>query len=221
MISRLDVAVDRRRRARPLWRAALCRQRAALEPVTERLRSTIPMLAARPNFAPKETLPDKLLAHIASLGWEHMVSAADTSGLPTRSNRRFRPCESCAPHSSMPLTVRFGTDSAMTPGRAAANKPTGERHAGPSRQAAWPVSQFPYATVPYRWESFSRDTCSHHVTQSVKHRPHRMLSLRRLFFHQRQIRGAKRPFLESIKIRVLVRPANGEPCRRSVECRVV
>ena len=30
------------------------------------------MLAARPNFAPKETLPDKLLAHIASLGWEHI-----------------------------------------------------------------------------------------------------------------------------------------------------
>jgi hypothetical protein len=30
------------------------------------------MLAARQNFAPKETLPDKLLAHIASLGWEHI-----------------------------------------------------------------------------------------------------------------------------------------------------
>ena len=28
----------------------------------------------------------------------------------------FRPCESCAPRSSMPLTVRFRTDSAMTPG---------------------------------------------------------------------------------------------------------
>jgi hypothetical protein len=25
-----------------------------------------------PNFAPKETLPEKLLAHIASLGWEHI-----------------------------------------------------------------------------------------------------------------------------------------------------
>ena len=33
------------------------------------------MLAARPNFAPKETLPDKLLAHIASLGWEHIGSS--------------------------------------------------------------------------------------------------------------------------------------------------
>ena len=30
------------------------------------------MLARGPNFAPKETLPDKLLAHIASLGWEHI-----------------------------------------------------------------------------------------------------------------------------------------------------
>jgi hypothetical protein len=30
------------------------------------------MLARGPNFEPKETLPDKLLAHIASLGWEHI-----------------------------------------------------------------------------------------------------------------------------------------------------
>ena len=38
MIPRLDVAVERRRRARPVWRAALCGQHTALEPVTERLR---------------------------------------------------------------------------------------------------------------------------------------------------------------------------------------
>ena len=31
MISRLDVAVDRRRRARPVWRETLCGQHAALE----------------------------------------------------------------------------------------------------------------------------------------------------------------------------------------------
>jgi hypothetical protein len=43
------------------------------------------------------------------------ASAAATSGLPNRSNRRFRPCESCAARSSMPLTVRFRTVSAMTP----------------------------------------------------------------------------------------------------------
>ena len=30
------------------------------------------MLAARPNFAPKETLPEQYLAHIASLCWEHI-----------------------------------------------------------------------------------------------------------------------------------------------------
>jgi hypothetical protein len=42
-------------------------------------------------------------------------SLATTSGRPNRSNRGFRPCEICAPRSSMPLNVRFGTDSAMTP----------------------------------------------------------------------------------------------------------
>jgi hypothetical protein len=42
MIPRLDVAVDRRRRARPVWRAALCGQHTVLEPVTKRLRATIP-----------------------------------------------------------------------------------------------------------------------------------------------------------------------------------
>ena len=50
MIPRLDVAVERRRRARPVWRAALCGQHTALEPVTERLRGSIPILAARTDL---------------------------------------------------------------------------------------------------------------------------------------------------------------------------
>jgi hypothetical protein len=50
MIPRLDVAVERRRRARPVWRAALCGQHTALEPVTERLRGTISILAARTDL---------------------------------------------------------------------------------------------------------------------------------------------------------------------------
>ena len=57
MISRLDVAVDRRRRARPLWRADLCRQRAALEPVTERIPGTIPMLAGGRTSCPRKRYP--------------------------------------------------------------------------------------------------------------------------------------------------------------------
>jgi hypothetical protein len=52
--------------------AGLCAQHTVLEPVTERLRGAIPILAARTDVAPKETLPDKLLTHIASLGWEHI-----------------------------------------------------------------------------------------------------------------------------------------------------
>ncbi|HVQ20240.1 MAG TPA: hypothetical protein VMS23_04240, partial [Terrimicrobiaceae bacterium] len=40
---------------------------------TERLRGTLYRCwRSGPNFASKETLPEKLLAHIASLGWEHI-----------------------------------------------------------------------------------------------------------------------------------------------------
>jgi len=52
--------------------ACHCAQHPALETVTERIRGTIPILRRGPTFAPKATLPDKLLAHIASLGWEHI-----------------------------------------------------------------------------------------------------------------------------------------------------
>jgi hypothetical protein len=116
MIPRLDVTVDRKRRARPVRRAALCGQHTALEPVTERLRGTIPILAARTdlraqgNVGPTSCSPTSL----RSAG-NTSDSAAATSGRPNRSNRRFRRCQSCAPRSSTPLTVRFRTDSAMTP----------------------------------------------------------------------------------------------------------
>ena len=50
MILRLDVAVERRRRARPVWRAALCGQHTALEQVTERIRGIIPILATRTDL---------------------------------------------------------------------------------------------------------------------------------------------------------------------------
>ena len=103
MIPRLDVAVHRRRRARPVWRAALCGQHTALEPVTERLQDIYRYWRRGTNFAPRETLPDKLLAHIASLGWEHIGFSSGYVCRPNRSNRRFRPCESCAPRSSCRL----------------------------------------------------------------------------------------------------------------------
>ena len=47
MIPRLDVAVDRRRRTRPVRRAAVGGRHAALEPVTERPRGTLPIMAVR------------------------------------------------------------------------------------------------------------------------------------------------------------------------------
>ena len=70
------------------------------------------MLAARPNFAPKETLPDKLLAHIASLGWEHI---GFSGGYAWPSEPLKQKVSALRKRSSMPLTVRFRTVSAMTP----------------------------------------------------------------------------------------------------------
>jgi hypothetical protein len=70
MIPRLDVAGDRRRRARPVWRAAPCVQHTALEPVTDRLRGTIPILAVRAELrAQRNAARQSYAPHIASLGW--------------------------------------------------------------------------------------------------------------------------------------------------------
>jgi hypothetical protein len=116
MILRLDVAVERRRRARPVWRAALCGQHTALEQVTERIRGIIPILATRTDLrVQRKRCPTSCSPTSLRSAGNTSASAAATSGRPNRSNRRFRPCESFAPRSSMPLTVRFRTDSAMTP----------------------------------------------------------------------------------------------------------
>jgi hypothetical protein len=52
---------------------------------------------------------------------------ATTSGRPNRSRMGFGRCEIPAPRSSMLLSVRFGTNSAMTPNvRCTTPKPTEE-----------------------------------------------------------------------------------------------
>jgi hypothetical protein len=63
-----------------------------LHPVTERFRGTIPILAPRPSFrAQDETLPDKLLAHIAPLGWEHISFNGDYVWPSEPLKQGFRP----------------------------------------------------------------------------------------------------------------------------------
>ena len=58
---------------------------AAIDPGTERLRGTIPILAARAELcAQDETLPDKLLVHIASL----VSGAIENAQLYDRQRRR-------------------------------------------------------------------------------------------------------------------------------------
>ena len=62
MIPRLDVAVDRKRRARPVWRADLCAQHAAPELLTSGFEALDRYWQRRLAFALKEPLPDKLRA---------------------------------------------------------------------------------------------------------------------------------------------------------------
>ena len=59
-------------------------------------------------------MPDKLLAHIAPLGREHISFNGDYVWPSEPLKQGLRPCKSRTPRSSMPLKVRFGTDSVMT-----------------------------------------------------------------------------------------------------------
>ena len=90
---------------------------AIMPPLTSKRAASrpIPILAARPSFAPKaKRCPTSSSpTSIRSTG-SSLASMATTCGRPNRSNRGFRLCEICAPRSSVPLKVRFGTDSAMT-----------------------------------------------------------------------------------------------------------
>jgi hypothetical protein len=72
MIPRLDVAIERRRQARSVWRAALCGQHAAPEPVTERFEALYRYCRRGPTFAPRKRCPTSYAPHIASLVWEHI-----------------------------------------------------------------------------------------------------------------------------------------------------
>ena len=62
---------------------------------------------------------------------------ATTSGHPNRSRRGFGRCEIRAPPSSMPLSVRFGTDSAMTPKRCRWELATRSRRRAPPTIIFW------------------------------------------------------------------------------------
>jgi hypothetical protein len=62
-----------------------------------------------------ENIPDEFLAHVAPLGWSISRSTAIMFGLQNRSKPVFDPYETRAPNSSVRLSVRFGTDSTMTP----------------------------------------------------------------------------------------------------------
>jgi hypothetical protein len=55
--------------------------------------------------------------HIVPLGWEHISFNGDYDYVWSSQSLKqgFRPLEIRAPPSSMPLSVRFGTNSAMTP----------------------------------------------------------------------------------------------------------
>ena len=75
------------------------------------------MLAARPNFAPKETLPDKLLTHIASLGWEHIgFSGGYLLALRTPPKQKVSALRKlCSTFLDAAYRTDTRTDSAMTP----------------------------------------------------------------------------------------------------------
>jgi hypothetical protein len=62
-----------------------------------------------------ETLPDKPLAHIPPVGGgaHQLQSRRRWPSEPLQ--QRVQHCEICALRSAIPLKVRFGTDSAMTP----------------------------------------------------------------------------------------------------------
>jgi hypothetical protein len=57
------------------------------------------------------------ITQIAPLGWEHISFNGDYVWPANRSSRDFGRCEIHAPSYSMPLSVRFETDSAMTPSK--------------------------------------------------------------------------------------------------------
>ena len=115
MIPRLDVAVDRKRRARPVWRADLCAQHAAHESVTGiRGTNTDTGGAVRPSRS-RNRCPTSYAPKIASLGWEHIGFSGGYVWPSEPLKQKVSALRSCAPHSSIPLTVRFRTDSAMTP----------------------------------------------------------------------------------------------------------
>jgi hypothetical protein len=95
-------------RPSPVWRGRLGGRHTALEQVTERLRGTRPMLAPRPSFAFKAKLcPPTSLRSAGSTSASMAYYVWPSEPL----KQGFRPCE----RSSMPLRVRFRTDSAMTP----------------------------------------------------------------------------------------------------------
>jgi hypothetical protein len=157
MIPRLDVAVDGRRRARPVWRAALCGQHAALESVTERLRGTIPILAARAelsrprNGARKVPRPHRF----ARLG-THRLQRRLRLAVRTAQTEGFGPAKAAIRVPPMPRTIRFRTDSAMTPVWIAplrghnAPQPGGKGFAGNPGIA--PPQEYPHHRALYpRW----------------------------------------------------------------------
>jgi hypothetical protein len=66
---------------------------AALEQVKERFEALILIPAARRASGQGETLSDKLFAHIASPGWEHISFNGDYVRPSEPLKQGFRPCE--------------------------------------------------------------------------------------------------------------------------------
>ena len=112
MIPPLDVAVER---LTPRFAGRLG-GRHAPEQVTERPRSTIPILATQPSFAPQtKHRPTRCLPNIAPLGWERIGFNGDYVWPSEPLKQKVSALRNLRSAFLDAANVRFGTDSLMTP----------------------------------------------------------------------------------------------------------
>ena len=79
------------------------------------LWNTVYLGRAVDELRSRGNMHDEFLAHVAPLGWEHIAFNGDYVWPTKPLETAFGPYETRAPSSSVRLSVRFGTDSAMTP----------------------------------------------------------------------------------------------------------